>query len=284
MRAPWLQCHRLRFLVPIATVAALIAPGAGANAGPAPAIPAAAAAAAKRATTAPTVVTIQFDDTYADQLRALPLLRARGMAATFYVNSGYVGARGHLSSADLHALFAAGNEIGGHTVHHANLTRVAAATARREVCADRNALLAAGFPVTSFAYPFGSFHASTERVARACGYNSARGISGVSNRGPFGETMPPRNHYATRTPPIPLSSTRLSVLKRFVTDAEAHHGGWVQFIFHRVCTGPCGIYSITLANLTALLDFLRDEVRAGRVAVRTTAQVIGCPMGRAVSP
>jgi peptidoglycan/xylan/chitin deacetylase (PgdA/CDA1 family) len=271
MRAPRFSRRRSRLLLTIAAAGTLMASaGLAVRAVPAAAAPA-------------TVVTIQFDDGTADQLGALPLLQAHGMTATFYVNSGSIGAPDHLSAADLHTLFNAGNEIAGHTVNHVNLSPLTTAEARQEICTDRNNLLAAGFPVTSFAYPFGSFDSGTEQVVRDCGYNSGRGVSGISRNGPFAETIPPLDPYATRTPPNPKRSTKLSTLQQYVLDAEANGGGWVQFVFHRLCE-QCGAYAITPANFTALLDFLQAEVTGGRVAVLTTAQVIGGPINPPVDP
>jgi hypothetical protein len=68
-----------------------------------------------------------------------------------------------------------------------------------------------------------------------------------------------------------------------VQNAEANGGGWVQFVFHRVCES-CGAYAITPAKFTALLDFLQAEVNGGRVSVQTTAQVIGGPVNPPVTP
>src|SRR6266508_1511620 len=209
---------------------------------------------------ASTVVTIGFDDGTADQLDAVPILQAHGMTATFFVNSGSIGDAEHLSWEDLHSLFGAGNEIAGHTVNHVNLGPLTAAEARQEVCTDRNNLLDRGFPVTSFAYPFGSFDSGTELVVRDCGYNSGRGVAGISKMGPFAETIPPLDPYATRTPPNPKKSTKLSTLEQY---------------------GP---YAITPAKFTAFLDFLQGEVAGGRVTVQTTAQVIGGPVQPPVLP
>jgi peptidoglycan/xylan/chitin deacetylase (PgdA/CDA1 family) len=232
---------------------------------------------------ASTVVTIGFDDGTADQVAALPILQAHGMTATFFVNTASIGDPEHLSWADLHGLFLAGNEIAGHTLHHANLAPLTTAEARQEVCTDRNNLLTAGFPATSFAYPFGSFDAGTEQVVHDCGYNSGRGVAGISKSGASAETIPPLDPYATRTPPNPKKSTKLSTLEQYVLDAEANGGGWVQFVFHRLCE-QCGPYAITPAKLTAFLDFLRGEVGGGRVTVQTTAQVIGGQVQPPVSP
>ena len=68
------------------------------------------------AAVSPVVVTIQFDDGVADQYGALPILSAHGMHATFCVNTGFIGDSAHMSSAQLHDLFAAANEIAGHTL------------------------------------------------------------------------------------------------------------------------------------------------------------------------
>jgi peptidoglycan/xylan/chitin deacetylase (PgdA/CDA1 family) len=225
-----------------------------------------------------TVVTIGFDDGTGDQLGALPILQAHGMTATFFVNTASIGDPEHLSWANLHSLFGAGNEIAGHTLHHVNLAPLSTVDARQEVCTDRNNLLAEGFPATSFAYPFGSFDSGTEQVVRDCGYNSGRGVAGVSKTGPFAETIPPLDPYATRTPPNPKKSTKLSTLELYVQNAEANGGGWVQFVFHRLCEQQCGAYAITPAKLTAFLGFLQGEVAGGRVTVQTTAQVIGGPV------
>jgi peptidoglycan/xylan/chitin deacetylase (PgdA/CDA1 family) len=227
-----------------------------------------------KAATAPTVVTIGFDDGTAEQLDALPILQAHGMTATFFVNTAAIGDAEHLSWADLHTLFNAGNEIAGHTLHHVNLAPLTTAEARQEVCTDRNNLLAEGFPATSFAYPFGSFDSGTEQVVHDCGYNSGRGVAGISKNGPYAESIPPLDPYATRTPPNPKKATKLSTLELYVQNAEANGGGWVQFVFHRLCE-QCGAYAITPSKFTALLDFLQGEVAAGRVTVQTTAQVIG---------
>jgi peptidoglycan/xylan/chitin deacetylase (PgdA/CDA1 family) len=242
-----------------------------------------------RAAPGRTVVTIQFDDGTLDQLTALPILQAHGMTATFYVNTGPIIADDpdHLSWADLHTLVNAGNEIAGHTVNHVGLKSLPPTEARQEVCADRNNLLAEGFPATSFAYPFGTFDSGTEQVVHDCGYNSGRGVSGISLKGPFGETIPPLDPYATRTPPNPKKSTKLATMEKYVLNAEAvataNGDQWVQFVFHRVCES-CGAYAITPAKFTALLDFLQGEVNGGRVSVQTTTQVIGGPVNPPVTP
>jgi endoglucanase len=234
-----------------------------------------------------TVVTVQFDDGNADQLNALAPLQARGMVATFYINSGFIGDATHLSTADLHALFDAGNEIGGHTIDHANIKKLKTSAARQEVCGDRVTLmdrgLGFGFPVTSFAYPFGSFDAASEQVVHDCGYNSGRGVSGVDDRKTFAETIPPLDPYGLRMTPSIKQGTTVATVEGYVTAAETHGGGWVQLLIHHLCT-QCDPYSMTVSDFTTFLDWLQGEVAAGRVVVATTDDVIGGPVNPPVPP
>jgi len=220
-----------------------------------------------------TVVTIQFDDGVTDQYGALATLNEHGMHATFFVNTGVVGDPAHMTWTQLQDLAAAGNEIAGHTLTHVNLKPLKTVDARLEVCQDRNNLLEHGFQPTSFAYPFGTFDDGTKQVVRDCGYNSGRGVSGVDGTSVFGETIPPADAYATRTPPNPKQGTTLETIEGYVTGAVTHGGGWVQLVFHHVCDG-CDAYSITPANLDSLLDWLQGQA-ANNVVVRTTHEVIG---------
>jgi endoglucanase len=230
-----------------------------------------------------TVVTIQFDDGNADQINALTPLQARDMVATFYINSGFIGDPTHLSVADLHGLSAAGDEIAGHTIDHANIKKLKTADARSEVCTDRNTLLGWGFPVTSFAYPFGSYDAGSEQVVHDCGYNSGRGVSGVDDTKTYAETIPPLDPYGLRMTPSIKQGTTVATVEGYVTAAETHGGGWVQLLIHHLCD-QCDAYSMTVPDFTAFLDWLQGEVAAGRVVVATTDDVIGGPVNPPVQP
>jgi peptidoglycan/xylan/chitin deacetylase (PgdA/CDA1 family) len=231
---------------------------------------------------ATTVVTIEFDDGNADQYLALDMLNAHGMHATFYVNTSFIGDTTHLSWTQLQALFAAGNDIGGHTLTHTDIKKLKTADARQQVCQDRDNLLANKLQPTAFAYPFGSFDSSSEQVVAACGYNSGRGVSGVNDTKVFAETIPPADPYATRTPPNPKQGTTVATIEGYVTAAVQHGGGWVQLVFHHICS-QCDAYSITASNFQALLDWLQSNGSSG-IVVETTNQVIGGPVNPPVAP
>lgn len=248
-------------------------------------LPASAASAGPVVLTTPTtIVTIGFDDGTADQFAARRPLRLHGMHATFFINSGPIlaGDPDHMTVEQLTRLAALGNEIGGHTVDHANIQPLPPDEAMHEVCDDHATLVGWGFAVTSFAYPFGSYDANSEAIVQGCGYDSARTVSGVSihvAKGKIGETIPPADPFATRTPPNPKKATKLSTMERYVTNAEdgvaaSGQSLWIQFVFHRYCDAHCGAYTIQPAKFTALLDFLQAEQQAGTVSVLTTAQAM----------
>jgi peptidoglycan/xylan/chitin deacetylase (PgdA/CDA1 family) len=225
-----------------------------------------------------TIVSLEFDDTWADQHAIRSMLSDRGVHATFFVNSGFIGAQNRMSLSQIQDLAADGNEIGGHTISHADLVTLVPDEQRHQVCDDRASLMAAGFSVKSFAYPYGHFNDQAKAIVQACGYNSGRTASGIVSPGgctgcPYAESVPPGAVYATRTPENVLSTTTVDTLEGFVTQAEQHGGGWVQIVFHHVCDG-CGTYAIKSSDLAQLLDWLVLRAPSGTV-VRTVGEVIG---------
>jgi peptidoglycan/xylan/chitin deacetylase (PgdA/CDA1 family) len=256
------------------TLASAVALVAGAIAWSLPAAPAGAAG-----PVTPVIVTIGFDDGTADQYAARTELNLHHMHATFFINSGFVGDPDHMDETQLQTLQAEGNEIGGHTIDHANIQPLSHDEQVHEVCDDKAALEGMQLTVTSFAYPFGSWDTATEGVVQGCGYTSARTVSGVSihiGKNKVGETIPPADPFATRTPPNPKKATKLETMKQYVLNAESvattSDPLWIQFVFHRYCEAHCGAYTIQPTKFKALLDFLQGE--AGRVTVLTTAQAM----------
>jgi peptidoglycan/xylan/chitin deacetylase (PgdA/CDA1 family) len=225
-----------------------------------------------------TVVSITFDDGTADQNAARSILAARGMNATFYVNTGHAGTSGFLSWSDLAGLNADGNEIAGHTLDHVDLTAVSSTEARRQVCDDRSNLTTRGFIAPSFAYPYGEYDSTVKTIVRECGYASGRAAFGLRNitatndSRPYAGRIPPPDPYAVLTPCCINSTTTLSSLQNYITQAENNGGGWVPLVLHRLCDA-CGDPSVSPATLAALLDWLQPRASHGTV-VRTVSQVI----------
>ena len=228
--------------------------------------------------TAPTTVSLTFDDTFVDNETAVELLDVRGMRATFYVNSSRIDRPGFFSRDRLLAMQAAGHEIGGHTVHHVNLKWIDDGEARRQICDDRVALLELGFAATTFAYPFSGNDPATRGYVAECGYNAARIVGGL---GPT-ETCPtcpltsptrPADLYRIPTNDSVDETTTLAMLKGYVEQAEQNGGGWVPIVFHHVCDG-CNPLAITPAMLEEFLDWLAARAQHG-TTVATVRDVVG---------
>jgi peptidoglycan/xylan/chitin deacetylase (PgdA/CDA1 family) len=231
--------------------------------------------------TTPTVVSLEFDHAFTNQLPAIQLANSLGIKATVFAMSGRVGLPGYMTVAQLQQLQAAGNEVGGHTIGHADLSLLTPPAQRHEICADRVALEGDGLDVTDFAYPYGHFDAATPGIVRQCGYQSARGAGGLASQGgcsgpcPPQESIPPANPFDTRTVNSVLETTSLSTIEGYVTRAERAGGGWVQIVFHYVCDG-CDPYSVTVQTFSAFVSWLALR-RSGDVRAETVRQVIHTP-------
>jgi peptidoglycan/xylan/chitin deacetylase (PgdA/CDA1 family) len=125
-------------------------------------------------------VLITFDDGFADfRGAALPALQQRGMAATLYAATGFVGRRSPggspmLGWRDLAEVADGPVEIGGHTHTHPQLDVVSRARARDEIERSKAVLEEAlGTRVRSFAYPHGYSTAGVRAMVRAAGFDSA---------------------------------------------------------------------------------------------------------------
>jgi peptidoglycan/xylan/chitin deacetylase (PgdA/CDA1 family) len=214
-----------------------------------------------------TVVSLTFDDGDADNYSVRSVLAENNLHATFYIVSGFTNSNGYMTDEQLHDLYNDGNEIGGHTLSHTKLTEVRGADLKREVCQDRSNLIAYGFDVTSFAYPYGHYDDEAKQVVMDCGYGNARGVSG----GP--ENIPSANAYVLRAMPYIVSDTRFPKMVRYVTGVEKDGGGWVIFVFHHVCDG-CDQYAVNPEIFSQFSQWLGEQQSNGLV-VKTVGEVMG---------
>jgi peptidoglycan/xylan/chitin deacetylase (PgdA/CDA1 family) len=223
-----------------------------------------------------TVVSLTFDDGDADNYEMREVLSKNSLHATFYIVSGFTGTNGYMTEQQLRDLYADGNEIGGHTLSHTKLTDVQGADLRREVCQDRMNLLAYGFAVTSFAYPYGHYNEESKQTVMDCGYNNARIVTG----GP--DTVPAGDAYALKAMPYIVQDTRLPKMLRYISQVEDAGGGWVIFVFHHVCAG-CDAYSIEPEVFTEFAGWLGEQ-QANGLVVKTVGEVVGGEVRPGVAP
>lgn len=112
-------------------------------------------------------VVLTFDDGYSDAATtALPLLRANGATATFYISSGFIGTPRHLTWRQIRELQAAGMEIACHGTFHLDLSTLDRGGQMREAkhCVDAFARYLGGFRPLTYAYPAGKYDATTFSV------------------------------------------------------------------------------------------------------------------------
>jgi peptidoglycan/xylan/chitin deacetylase (PgdA/CDA1 family) len=243
---------------------------------------------AARAHAANTIVTLSFDDTLDDQAQVGDMLAAHGMHATFFVNSPRINQLSYMTMDQVMALQAGGNEIAGHTINHFDLAGLPMDEQQRQICTDRAQLLTMGFNITTFAYPHGATDLASHNIITDCGFNQARNASGLRSHDPesctncvYAEAMPPIDPLAIRTPVSIKSTQTLADLQQNVTDAEAHGGGWVPFVFHHVCNG-CNSLAVSPATLTAFMDWLQPRAAANNTNVKTFQEVMGGTVNPAV--
>lgn len=174
-------------------------------------------------------VTFRFDDNLSSQLdNAVPQLEANGFTASFYVIShetGDDGFDGFMTHAQILDLRSRGFEIGAHTRTHPDLTTLTASQQQAEICGSRQDILSWGVSgITTFAYPFGAYDASTNAVVRSC-FDAAATSNG-------GYVTPSSDPYQLARQSI-QNSTTLAQVRSWVDAAAANHT-WLILEFHGI--------------------------------------------------
>lgn len=243
-----------------------------------------------------TVVSLTFDDGDESQysLAFQRGLQPRGMHGTFYIVTGNTGVNsGAMTWPQLASLYGDGNDVGGHTVDHIDLTSSSYTLAQKtaEVCDNFQALTDHGLNPVSFAYPYGAYDAAAEQIVQSCGFSTARITGGIDRDGVaagpvYAETIPPQDPYATRTVyngggSAPLT---LSYLENSVTAAAQNGGGWVPFVFHEICSQAydpanysyCATSwaSVELDIFTTFLGWLQNAGQPGGAPAGTDVQTV----------
>jgi peptidoglycan/xylan/chitin deacetylase (PgdA/CDA1 family) len=159
---------------------------------------------------------LTFDDGLLDGLTTVgPLLRDRGLPATFFVCPGLLGgqheliagAPGRLLTAEqVRELAAQGFELGAHSMTHPDLRGLDDGALRTEVRGSKEAVEdLTGRPCRTFAYPYGLFDERVEHAVAAAGYE----IAFAWGPGPWRRLAAPRLPAPTRYGPRRLAAKLL---------------------------------------------------------------------------
>jgi peptidoglycan/xylan/chitin deacetylase (PgdA/CDA1 family) len=175
------------------------------------------------------VVSINFDDGYESAYQnAWPILQKAGLTATWFVITHHLNQTGFLTTQQVLALQAAGNEIGSHTQTHPFLSQLTADQQTKEIVGSFDDLVALGIHPTFFAYPYGDFNANAVALARSM-YVGARTV----NAGFVQKTGDPllMNAYTVESTPYHIYC--VDDIEKVINQAQAG-GNWLILVFHRV--------------------------------------------------
>lgn len=112
-------------------------------------------------------IVLTFDDGYLDAYtNAYSILKEHNMTATFYIIRDYVGSSEYMTQSQIDELKNSGFEIGSHTLSHPDLTKTDLVDAQEQIT---NSKLSA----TSFCYPSGRYDATTIKLVKDAGYETA---------------------------------------------------------------------------------------------------------------
>lgn len=124
----------------------------------------------------PKPIMLTFDDGYRDfYTDALPILKKYHVKSVVYVISGFIDRPNNLTEAQLQEIANSGLvEIGAHSVNHLALAGLNMKQAQAEISNSRIQLEKdLGKPVTTFAYPYGSFNIESIQLVKQAGYRTA---------------------------------------------------------------------------------------------------------------
>ena len=130
-------------------------------------------------------IALTFDDgndnTYS---RAFPIMQRYNFTGTAYIVYNYVGITNYMNKAQIRELYAAGWEIGSHGLSHVDLTK---RTDRQEdeiIESKRKLQILLEVPISTFAYPFGSYDELSLHYLDFAGYTAAVGLGPDMRQGP----------------------------------------------------------------------------------------------------
>jgi len=196
------------------------------------------------------IVSLTFDDSLVSHYQpTLPLMQQYGMKGTFYITTETIDQAWGMSSGQILAHVAAGNEIGGHTISHAHLTTLASGALHNELSTSKTVLESLiGSPVTSFASPYGEYSTTTVNAIKNY-YQSHRSTDdGFNSKDGFD----PYNIVVQNiTVGLPLST-----IKGWIDKAKTDKT-WLVLVYHDIMDNG-DLYSATPADFEAILAYLQS--------------------------
>jgi peptidoglycan/xylan/chitin deacetylase (PgdA/CDA1 family) len=130
----------------------------------------------------PRPLLITFDDGHLDNYTiAFPIMQKYGFTGVLYIVYNYIDADQYMNVDQILEMHNAGWEVGSHSLNHFDLTKLDDDKKRAEIVESREVLQELlGFPIETFAYPFGTKDGSVLDYVHFAGYIGAMGASGYT--------------------------------------------------------------------------------------------------------
>jgi peptidoglycan/xylan/chitin deacetylase (PgdA/CDA1 family) len=182
------------------------------------------------------MISLTFDDgaksTYTN---GFPVLKQYGYKGTFYLNAGSIDTTNFMTTKQVQALAANGQEIGSHLYHHSDMVQLDDTTLRSELSGNQAGLAeilgTPNFATTDFASPYGSFTSNT--VNTVMGYElSHRDTDGQTNS--KADLNSRQIHGRLVTP-----GTTLATMQAWIADAQTNHT-WLVLVYHNIASSTAG--------------------------------------------
>jgi peptidoglycan/xylan/chitin deacetylase (PgdA/CDA1 family) len=210
------------------------------------------------------VVSIAFDDSHRSQFDvAFPLLKERGMVATYYVVTDklrdFSNDSAYLSLGELRALQGNGSEIASHSKTHTGFWSLSEEQIRMECNVSKQVLESNGLNVTSFAYPYGYTNAAIDSIVSEY-YRSGRSAYVPPYTMAFPHSQFPLPHFnLTSFAGETGDDTVLDRLKNIVDQVYSGNSWCIIFFNNIVPERSTDPYAIGVQDFTAFLDYVAEK-------------------------
>jgi len=200
-------------------------------------------------------ISIQFDDGLQTQYtNAFPLLQARGIKATFYVNTATINTASFMTTTQLLTLQNNGHEIDSHGNHHSEIPSLPEAQIRQELQISQQTLRSWGLTANNFAYPDAARTVYTDSIVHDY-YRTAR----WGYVGPFTIQLPISLFLLPAQQGDFGNSNDLPTIKALV-DSAYNSNSWVIIVFHSVLPlGGTSKNTISSSDFTNFLDYIQTK-------------------------
>ena len=113
-----------------------------------------------------------FDDGHKSDFEIVfPLLKKYNYTATFFIVPEKIGMIGYMTWEDIHTLHRHGMEIGSHSLSHRYMSSLSEDALEKEFVESKKILeKRLNTQIVSFAYPYGDFSRTTNKIAKGAGY------------------------------------------------------------------------------------------------------------------